>query len=322
MQLKISVVLPTYKRPDLLRKCLHQLANQTFDKTEYEIVIVSDGPDDASEQLVSEMSRSGNNLHFFAQAAKKGPAAARNLGWQKANAPLIAFTDDDCLPDASWLKNILTHYSHEAEIAYTGKIIVPVSDPPTDYELNIKGLETGDFVTANCVVTKRTLEAVGGFDEAFTAAWREDSDLEFKLLQRNVPIKKLEDALVVHPVREAMWGISIREQKKAVFNALLYKKYPQLFRQRIKSRPSWNYYVIVVTFITFAATLFLEAKWISVGALLICGCCISVFIIKRLSGTRKTASHIFEMIVTSTIVPFLSVYWTLYGSIKYRVLFF
>ncbi len=323
MQIKISVIVPTYKRPQLLKNCLLNLCNQTFDSKEYEIIIVSDGPDKETGIMVSEFKNyQFKNIRFQSLPVKKGPAAARNLGWQSAQGILIAFTDDDCLPETTWLKNIWKHYNYEPEIAFTGKVIVPVSQQPTDFELNTKGLETGDFVTANCVCTKATLKAVGGFDEAFSAAWREDSDLEFKLLEHRVPIIKLQDVVVVHPVRKAPWGVSIKEQKKAMFNALLFKKYPDLYRQRIKSNPPWRYYLIILFFMVFLIAMFFKLKWVSLIAFICWLSLTAAFIIERLSATRKTSGHIFEMIATSVIIPFLSVYWTIYGAIKYRVLFF
>jgi glycosyltransferase involved in cell wall biosynthesis len=321
--IKISVVIPTYKRPALLKNCLKSLANQTLQEQLFEIIVVSDGPDRESEKVVSESSIEGlQHIRFLSLPIKKGPAAARNLGWKNALGTIIAFTDDDCLPDIWWLQNIVAKYNGEKEIAFTGKVVVPVSAPPTDFELNTKGLEKGEFVTANCVVTKAALQKIEGFDEAFEAAWREDSDLHFKLIGHGIPIIKLEEAIVVHPVRKAPWGISIKEQKKTIFNALLYKKYPTLYRQRIKSGPSWRYYLIIQFFALFVIAAIPGLKWMMLIALLGWILLTAEFTIKRLSSTRKTGSHIFEMIVTSVVIPFLSVYWTLYGGLKYRVLFF
>src|SRR4051812_44413694 len=323
MEIEISVIVPTYQRPQLLINCLRHLHRQTLNREKYEVIIVSDGPDVMAKQIVAEYKAcSSFNVSFLSLAYKQGPAAARNLGWKNANGILIAFTDDDCLPDKMWLENILNHYDNQREIAFTGKVIVPVSDKPTDFELNTKGLETGDFVTANCVCTKATLQQTGGFDEAFTAAWREDSDLEFKLINRKVPIIKLHDAVVVHPVRQAPWGVSIQEQRKAMFNALLFKKYPVLFRDRIRRRPMWKYYLIILFFVGLLISVFVKWPLFSVITFVGWLYLTSALIVKRLMPARKTFSHIFEMIATSLVIPFLSVFWTIYGSIKYRVLFF
>ena len=81
----------------------------------------------------------------------------------------------------------------------------------------------------------------GGFDERFSAAWREDSDLHFRLLHQGGRIVWAPAALVVHPW-PARWGVSLKQQRKSQFNALLYKKHPRLYRQRIRPWPPWEYY--------------------------------------------------------------------------------
>lgn len=318
--MKISVVVPTYKRPELLMRCLHSLVEQYFDENEYEIIVVSDGPDELAKHILHVWAETyPNNIRYVALPHKKGPAAARNVGWRMATAPLIAFTDDDCMPDCRWLQNIWEAWELETEIAYTGRIIVPLSSQPTDFERNTAQLEKAEFVTANCVCTRDALERIDGFDERFEAAWREDSDLEFRLMLAQIPIQHLSNAIVVHPVRKAPWGVSIKEQRKNVFNALLYKKFPQLYRQKIQQRPAWNYYVmitaVIVALIFFAynqpiPALVALAVWFSL---------LFIFIKKRLAYTTHSWPHIWEMIMTSAAIPFVATYWSLYGALRYKV---
>jgi glycosyltransferase involved in cell wall biosynthesis len=227
--MEISVIIPTYRRPQLLRKCLEALLKQRFNRRHYEIIVVSDGPDDATRNLIQREIKDGfKRIRFFELPEKKGPAAARNLGWLNARADVIAFTDDDTVPDENWIAEIYRNICPSSLQAITGKVIVPRNERPTDHAKNTAGLETADFVTANCACSKAALLRTGGFDEQFSMAWREDSDLEFKLLSQRIPVKKVESAIVVHPVREAKWGVSIKEQRKTLYNALLYKKYPRL----------------------------------------------------------------------------------------------
>lgn len=319
MQTKISVVIPTYQRSDLLKNCLDALHAQTLDKSAYEVIVVSDGPDERTKQLV--LSYRLYNFKYLSLRARRGPAAARNLGWKNADGKLIAFTDDDTVPHINWLKGYLDNYEDELAVAFTGKVKVPLSEAPTDYERNTANLEHAEFVTANCALTRTALEMVSGFDERFSMAWREDSDLEFKLLQQAVLIRHVPEALVVHPVRQAPWGVSIREQKKGMFNALLYKKYPRLYRQKIQANPCWNYYVMVIAFFLTMVAVGNNYFWLG----LICALCyaslLTGFIMKRLLFTSRKSSHVWEMIATSIAIPFVSIYWQLYGSYKYRVLF-
>ncbi|MDB5119104.1 MAG: glycosyl transferase family 2 [Sphingobacteriales bacterium] len=317
---KISVVIPTFNRPELLKRCLNALLKQTFEKSDYELIVVSDGVDEETDKVISQSSVYKKQITFISLPQKKGPAAARNLGWLTAKGILVAFTDDDTIPDKNWLSDIWHSYQGEEEIAYSGKVRVPLPSAPTDYELNTANLETAEFITANCVCTKQALIKAGGFDERFASAWREDSDLQFKLLLHNISIKKIE-ALVIHPVRQAPWGVSIKEQKKGMFNALLYKKYPYLYTQKINSKAPWNYYVSIFSFFGMLAGLITNS--IIVAA--VCSICwillLGLFALKRLSITSHSVNHVVEMIVTSAAIPFLSVYWQFYGALKYRVLF-
>jgi glycosyltransferase involved in cell wall biosynthesis len=318
----VSIVVPTYRRPKLLINCLKALLQQKFDKRQYEIIIVSDGPDEQTKKITNEWAGYDYPaIRYLQLADKKGPAAARNYGWLNAKGRIIAFTDDDCVPDAHWLQEIVVNIDPLEDVALTGKVIVPVGKRPTDFEQNTAGLQTADFITANCACTKNVLIKAGGFDEQFSMAWREDSDLEFKLISNNIPIKKAETAVVVHPARKSAWGISIKEQKKTMYNALLYKKHPTLYRKKINQTTPVLYYCIIAAFIVMVAGLISRQHSLTlVGGSGWLGLTV-YFIIKRLYVTKLSPGHIAEMVVTSFVIPFISVFWQWYGAVKYRVLF-
>ena len=214
------------------------------------------------------------------------------------------------------------HAFTEGVTAVTGRVVVPLPEAPTDYERDAAGLEGGEFVTANCFVRREILEQVGGFDERFSSAWREDSDLHFTLLRHGGRIVRVPSALVVHPVRPAHWGVSLNQQRKSLFNALLYKKHPRLYRQRIRPWPPWDYYAILIA-LSLALGMWAGgrprmltialAAWVLLTAR---------FCRRRLAQTSRAPEHIIEMIVTSALIPPLSVFWRLYGALKFRVLFF
>jgi len=322
MEKKISVVIPTYCRPLLLMECLKSLAKQKFERDDFEVIVISDGPDHLTKQLVVSWKHTGLlDIVYVPLATKRGPAAARNMGWKLAAGTLVAFTDDDTLPDPLWLQTIWDAYQQEELIAYSGRVIVPVPEKPTDYEWNIAQLERARFITANCVCSWKALELIQGFDERFELAWREDSDLEFRLLQEQIPIRHLHDAIVVHPVREASWGVSLREQRKSMFNALLYKKFPHLYRNYIKQHPIWSYYAMILCCLVLLAALLSNAAALALTALAIWVLLLAGFIWKRLLHTSHAWPHVMEVIITSVLIPFLSVYWNLYGAVRYRVLY-
>ncbi|HEU5088401.1 MAG TPA: glycosyltransferase family 2 protein, partial [Roseiflexaceae bacterium] len=182
-------------------------------------------------------------------------------------------------------------------------------------------LEQGEFVTASCFCRRDALECVGGFDERFTTAWREDSDLQFMLMERGEGIVRAADAVVIHPVRPAAWGISIAQQRKSMFNALLYKKHPQLYRERIQPSPPWRYYMICGSAAASSVALAFGHRRASLAGMAMWAWLVGRFCAGCLRHTARTPRHIAEMIVTSALLPPLAIYWRLRGALKYRVIF-
>jgi GT2 family glycosyltransferase len=320
----VSVVVPTYRRPSMLAACLGALCEQDFPADRYEIVVCDDGPDDATricvERAAVAQAARGLAVRYVPVTRTQGPAGARNAGWQQARSPIIAFTDDDTLPDARWLSAGVAALAQGAAAA-SGTIVVPLPAMPTDYEADASGLERAEFATANAFVVRSFLATTGGFDERFTSAWREDSDLQFMLMQAGGEIVRAPDAMVMHPVRPARWGVSIAQQKKSQFDALLYKKHPELFRTRIRATPPLLYYAILCAALAALggglAGNAASALTALIGWLALTG----HFFAMRLRGRDRRWRHITEMAWTSVPIPFLSIFWRLYGAARFKVFF-
>ncbi|HEY8562501.1 MAG TPA: glycosyltransferase [Pyrinomonadaceae bacterium] len=321
--MKVSVVVPTYKRRGLLERCLGALAEQDFPRREFEILVADNAGENEIADLVDVFAlENALELRYVAAAAKRGPAFARNAGWRAARGDVIAFTDDDCIPDKNWLKEGYKVFAGDHRTAAaTGKTVVPLSAAPTDYELNEAGLARAEFITANCFVQRQVLEMLGGFDERFTAAWREDSDLHFRLLERDLKIARAGRARVVHPVRAARFGVSLGQQRKSMFDALLYKKHPALFRRKIGFAPV-NYYLLCAACAAAAGFAANGDFLFAPPAFLLWFFLTAEFCARRLRRTARTARHVSEMIVTSVLIPPVAVFWRLAGALRFRVLFF
>ncbi len=321
----VSVVVPTCGRAALLHRCLASLAAQDLPTAFYEIIVVDDGPSTATQRIIADWSRrmavNGLEISYVANAGPHGPAAARNRGWRIARAPIIAFTDDDTIPSSGWLKNGLAAFGDTVDVL-CGRIEMPLPATPTDYERDAGHLETAEFVTANCFCRKEVLESLNGFDERFRFAWREDSDLHFRLLERKANIARAPRAVVVHPVRPAPWGVSISQQKKILFDALLYKKHPQLYRQKIRATPRWDYYAIVAALLATLLALAAGRLPAAMAAAAVWLFMTARFCLMRLRGTTKTLSHVTEMVVTSIAIPAHAVFWRMAGALRFRVRFF
>lgn len=320
--MKISVVVPTYQRPQVLLQCVEALLDQAFSQDEYEIIVVSDGPDVETRHAIEKLKIFKTGLiKSYSLPRRSGPAAARNYGWRMASGKLILFTNDDCIPDSKWLQSYWIAFlrADGNKIAFTGKTSVPIPPVPTDYERSIAQLATAEFSAANCACTRAALMKVNGFDEQFTMAWREDSDLQFRFIEHNIPIIPVSGAHVTHPVRKAPWGISIAEEKKGIFNALLYKKFPNLYRERIQPSPPWHYYSILILILIFLTGCLAAAPIVMLTAFAGWFAITCWFIVKRLNNTSHKVDHILEMTVTSVVIPVISVYYRVYGALKYNV---
>lgn len=323
-QILISVVVPTCGRPQLLSRCLAGLILQRFDATRFEIIVVDDAPSrqtcDVVVDWATHAASCGLSITYIPSQGPHGPAAARNRGWRAARGDIIAFTDDDTVARTDWLEKGLRSFQGNVQAVW-GRIVMPLHRTPTDYERDAKSLEQAEFVTANCFCRKSVLEQLDGFDERFRFAWREDADLYFRLLGIEGRVARAPAAVVIHPIRPAPWGVSLAQQRKILFDALLFKKHPALYREKIRAVPRWDYYVIVLALLMFALGAGLDAP---LAAMVAGGLWLALtarFCLKRLGPTVKTPIHIAEMIVTSALIPPLAVFWRMVGAFKFRTRF-
>jgi len=326
--LRLSVVIPAYRRADLLCRCLEALFAQTLDPHAFEIIVVDDGRADDIEAVVDAFkARIGPVVRHVRPRQGRGPAVARNAGWRAAYAKVIAFTDADSVPAPDWLEQGECALV-PGLVALAGK--VEGSPPASGHRhsdaasldaADVPVRETSEFATTNAFVRRSALLTVAGFDERFERACREDADLEFRLLRDAGVVGRTDDAVVEHPPSPVRWAGCLSAQKNAFFDALLYKKHPKLYRERILAAPPWDYYAIVA--LTLAAPVLWAAGVEGSAGVSLLLALIGVLRLaaKRLRRTVITPEHVVERIVTSAVIPFLAVYWRLRGALHFRVLF-
>jgi hypothetical protein len=117
------------------------------------------------------------------------------------------------------------------------------------------------------------------------------------------------------------WGVSIKEQKKGIFNALLYKKFPELYRHKIQAKESWDYYIIAVAF----GCLLVGSR----PAIKMVRDCIFNFLVssyckphaKKMGGDCQDFSANRRDDYHFNCDSSVAVYWQIYGAIKYKTLF-
>ncbi|MFG1703267.1 glycosyltransferase family 2 protein [Nonomuraea sp. M3C6] len=154
----------------------------------------------------------------------RGPAAARNAGWRAAGTPWVVFLDDDVIPAPGWAAAVWKDLvGLPDDVAGSqGRIVVPLpaGRPPTDAERNTAGLAGALWVTADMAYRRAVLESVGGFDERFPRAYREDAELALRVSRAGHRLVKGE-RVTEHPVREDGFWASVRSQRGNADDALM-----------------------------------------------------------------------------------------------------
>ncbi len=229
-----TVVVPTIGRPSL-DVLLDALAGAPGPRPA-ELLLVDDRPTGAP--LAAE--RPGLPLVRVLRTGGGGPARARNLGWRSARTPWIAFLDDDVVPDPDWYRCLSADLADlPADVAGSqGRVRVPLPGDraPTDWERGTAGLATASWITADLAYRRAALAAVGGFDERFPRAFREDSDLALRVMDTGARLVRGERR-ITHPVRPTDRWVSVRVQAGNADDVLMRRLHGPDWRRR--AVPRW-----------------------------------------------------------------------------------
>lgn len=178
---RLSVVVPTYNRAEVLRVCLASLAAQTYPRDRFEVLVVDDGSTDDTPEVVRSFEVH-LPVRYLRQAANRGRAAARNRGIQQARGDVVVFVDSDVFPVPGFLAAHAEIHARSDRAVGRGPLLLthhlddPFGRPPLLPDPSPAFLDT-----ANASVRREHLLAVGGFDEGFRHYGWEDADLGIRL---------------------------------------------------------------------------------------------------------------------------------------------
>jgi glycosyltransferase involved in cell wall biosynthesis len=202
---RVSVVIPTYQRADACKRAVSSALEQELPALE--VLVCDDGSTDGTQGELESWAREEDRLHYLRLPGNTGaPAAARNLGVERASGDWVAFLDDDDV----WLPAKLRV---QGEAIATGRHDVVASDAtrsggqpyfglgratePDRAEL----LRHNPIITSTAVVRRSALIAAGGFtDHAVGVSIRgvDDYAAWLNLAYRGARIVVLPDQLVLY----------------------------------------------------------------------------------------------------------------------------
>jgi GT2 family glycosyltransferase len=219
---EIAVVIPTHRRETRLRFALEALAEQTLVRERFEVVAVrapgAEGP--FAEAPAGLAVR-------FAEARERGAAAQRNHGWRATEAPLVAFTDDDCRPAPGWLERLLA-------AAAEGAVVQGRTEVDPDEAHLLSGLARSMRIEApsawyegcNIAYPRELLERLGGFDERFRMPWGEDTDLGLRAIEAGASFRFEPGAVVRHAVVARSLPRALDEARRREWLPLVIARHP------------------------------------------------------------------------------------------------
>jgi glycosyltransferase involved in cell wall biosynthesis len=200
---RVSIVVPTFNRKEVLAKAVRAYCAQSGVSEIKEVIVVDDGSTDGTDQVVSTLV---TELPFpvrkFHQL-NRGPASARNIGISQATGEIILFTDDDIIPAPNLIAEHLSWHDQypEAGTAVLGYVTWAPELRPTPFMnwLGLDGplfayghflgkaeLDFRAFYTCNLSLKRDFLRPTERFDEDFRGAAWEDTEFGYRLQKRGM----------------------------------------------------------------------------------------------------------------------------------------
>jgi glycosyltransferase involved in cell wall biosynthesis len=237
-----SVVIPTYNRLPILEKCLKALEQQTLavdsPVTGYEVVVVDDGSTDGTIDWLQQNSATLPHVRLLTQA-HQGPAAARNLGVEKAEGDTIIFIDSDLVVTASFLQSHGDKLIEGQQALGSDRLFIYGAvintgnfEEPTAEPYKVTDFSNAYFATGNVSIARHWLIEAGLFDLGFHLYGWEDLELGVRL--KNLGLKMIKCPAAVgyhwHPAfsLDRIPHLIDQEIQRGKMGVVFYQKHPTL----------------------------------------------------------------------------------------------
>ncbi|MFG3496574.1 glycosyltransferase family 2 protein [Streptomyces sp. NPDC047928] len=316
-----AVVVPTIGRPCLV-DCLTALAASEGPEPS-RVVLVDDRPAPSRDRLPLDALGPLADRAFVLRSGGRGPAAARNTGIRVVDQPWTVLLDDDVRVGPHWREQLARDLAEASPdtggVQGVLRVPLPRDRRPTDWERNTAGLERALWATADMAYRTEALKAVGGFDERFTRAFREDADLALRVIDAGWLIRRGERT-TEHPVRPADRWVSVRVQRGNADDALMVRLHGPGW-WALAAAPRGRIRRHAATAAAGAAALVLAAggrrraaAWAAAGWAL----GTAEFARARIAPGPRTPDEILTMAVTSLVIPPAAVWHRLRGELRHR----
>lgn len=206
-----SIVIPTYNRVDLLRRCIDGITAHT--DTPYEIIVVDDASTDGTRAYLQGLR---GQIRYRALDANRGFSSAVNVGMMMAKGTTIALLNNDVQVTEGWLGRLLACLHSDESVGMVGPVTnyiggqqqIEVSyDHPSGmhafarerYRSHAGRWQQADRLVGYCLLFRRGLfEEIGYFDEGFEIGNYEDDDYNVRVRLNGKKLMIAQDTFVHH----------------------------------------------------------------------------------------------------------------------------
>ena len=191
----ISVVVPVRNGMPWLEHQLRALSAQAV-PVEWEVVVADNGSDDGTRTCVERWSERNPRIHLVDASARRGAAAARNIGVRSAHGSLLAFCDADDVVRPDWV-NSMWRALADADLVAGVFDFGALEGSPSAVPVPAATRQLGFLpfaLSANLAASREVFDAVQGFDEELSP--EEDVDLCWRLQLTGYRLAVANDAVV------------------------------------------------------------------------------------------------------------------------------
>lgn len=235
MSLHFSFIIPVYNRPQEIKELLDSFSQLQYKKP-YEIIIIEDGSNEKSDELIKKVSSQLNIKYFF--KPNSGPGDSRNYGMQRADGNYFIILDSDCLLPPQYLNEVEQSLSENYLDCFGGPDAAHDSFSPLQKAINYvmtsflttggirgrkKSIQQFEPRSFNMGISKKAFESSDGFGKIHPG---EDPDLSQRLLKAGFKIGFIERAFVYHKRRISWTNFYKQVRKFGLVRPILTKWHP------------------------------------------------------------------------------------------------
>ncbi|PRX54513.1 glycosyltransferase [Flagellimonas meridianipacifica] len=239
MDIKLSLIIPVFNRPEEIRELLESLLEQKY-SGEYEVVIVEDGSTVDSKEVIARFEDSLQISYYF--KSNTGPGDSRNYGMQRAKGNYFIVLDSDCILPPNYLDEVYKELKSNFVHCFGGPDAADSSFTTIQKAINyvmtsfwttggIRGGKkaVGKFQprSFNMGISQEAFQKAGGFGRIHPG---EDPDLTFRIWEAGYDTRLFPNAYVYHKRRVDWNKFYIQVNKFGMVRPILTKWHPKTAR--------------------------------------------------------------------------------------------